>query len=146
MNRKAMIKAAALKAETSTAMTVARPSPVSTDHPVTEGSNDLEVTKALRVGVAPVQDLTIHFRKFAAHTNVGSMQDEAQIITLRNEAAEMAFAIKATVPGVTWDWLCKILSEEYTRTIAESEKNMGKVRRYYGTREVPDVVERFYKK
>lgn len=104
----------------------------------------IEVTKARRLEYAAVPDLTIHFRKLAEHTSVGSAEDEAQEEKFRVEAAEMAFAIKETAPTVTWDWLCKILSDEYTRTIAESERNLGKVRRNYGARgqSVPDIVKR----
>ena len=104
--------------------------------------NELEITKALRIGYEPVEDLTIYFRRFAPHTNVGSREDASLEESLRNEATEMAAAIKQTVPTVTWDWLCKILSDEYTQTVAESEKNLEKNRRHFGSRGVPEVVRK----
>jgi hypothetical protein len=107
----------------------------------------LEVTKALRLAYAPVPDLTIHFRRLAKHTIVGSADDREQIEALRTEATEMAAAIKQTVPTVTWDWLCKILSDEYTRAVAESEHNLERNRRYFGgTDKVPNVVKERLKK
>jgi hypothetical protein len=104
--------------------------------------NELEITKALRIGYEPIENLTIYFRRFAPHTSIGSREDDSLEESLRNEATKMAAAIKQTVPGVTWDWLCKILSDEYTRIVAESEKNLEKNRRHFGSRGVPEVVRR----
>lgn len=130
------------------AMVRANRGAISPSSPVTASQDplELEVSKARVVGFAPHPDLTIHFRRTAEHTDFGGAADKELRNSLRNEATEMAALIKQTVPTVTWDWLCKILSEEYTRTIAESERNLGKVRRYYGGNEVPSVVERFHKK
>jgi hypothetical protein len=141
MNRRAMIKAGASQA-------IVKATTTSLDRPTvrTDGPIELEITKARRINFAQAQDLTIYFRRFAAHTDVGSADDQAQINSLRNEAAEMAAAIKQTVPTVTWDWLCKILSDEYTKTVVESEEKMRKIRQHYGSNEVPGVVERFHKK
>ncbi len=106
---------------------------------------EIEVTKSANLG--PLPDVTIHMRRYAPHTMPGGAQDEALIVALRTEASEMAAAIKQTVPTVTWDWLCKILADEYLETINRAEENMEKVRRHYGGDDrVPGLVKRFHSK
>ncbi len=106
---------------------------------------EIEITKSANLG--PLPDVTIHMRRYAPTTMPGSAQDEGLIVALRTQATEMAAAIKQTVPTVTWDWLCKILADEYLETINRAEENMEKVRRHYGgDANVPGLVKRFHSK
>jgi hypothetical protein len=94
-------------------------------------SQTIEMTKALRHEYEAVKDLVVNFRRLARHTTVGSPQDAEQRESLRIEASVLAAAIKQTVPTVTWDWLCKILADEYAETQAKTSEDREKMRRYF---------------
>ncbi len=94
-------------------------------------SQTIEMTKALRHEYEAVKDLVVNFRRLTRHTTVGSSADTEQRESLRMEASVLAAAIKQTVPTVTWDWLCKILADEYAETQAKTNEDREKMRRYF---------------
>lgn len=115
----------------SRAMTRSRALPSGGIVPSKSGPRVLEMTKALRHDYEAVTDLTVHFRRFAKHTQVGSADDDAQAELLRTEASMLAAEVKQTVPTVTFRWLCKILYDEHLANAAEEQRNRDKIRRYY---------------